>query len=151
MLFAVGAVLLATGPVLVLRGRAGREQIQHELTTQKIVFPRVDDLPDALTRYAGLQVTTGEQALAFAELIGTHVTQATAGRTYAEIADEWQAGGRTDQRLGKLRETAFMGQTLRGSLLGAYQAWQITTLVAGLGCLLTAIGVAFLALGVTWP
>jgi hypothetical protein len=149
MLFAVGAVLLVAGPVMVLQARAGRGQIQRELADQKIVFPPVDDLPTALTRYAGLQVRTGGQARAFSDLIASHVAQATAGRTYAQIADEWQAGDRTDQRLTRLRETAFMGQTLRGSLLGAYQAWQITTLVAGLGCLLAAIGVVFLALGAT--
>jgi hypothetical protein len=150
LLFAVGAVLLAAGPVMILRGRAGRGQIQHELAEQRIVFPQVDALPTALTRYAGLQVKTGEQARAFSDLIASHVAQATAGRTYAQIADEWQAGGRTDQRLARLRETAFMGQTLRGSLLSAYQGWQITTLVAGLGCLLTAIGVVFVALGAAW-
>jgi hypothetical protein len=78
------------------------------------------------------------------------VAKATAGRTYAQIADECQASGRTDEGLARLRETAFMGQTLRGPLLGAYQAWEITTLVAGLGCVLTAIGAAFLAIGAAW-
>lgn len=151
LLLAVGAVLLVAGPVMVLQGRAGRRQIQHELAEQKIIFPQIDDLPTALTRYAGQQVKTGGQARAFADVIASHVAQATAGRTYAQIADEWQASDRSDQRLTRLRETAFMGQTLRGSLLGAYQAWQITTLVAGLGCLLTAIGAVFLALGTTWP
>lgn len=135
---------------MVFQGRAGRGQIQHELGEQKIVFPQIDDLPAGLTRFAGQPVRTGRQARAFSDLIASHVAHATAGRTYAQIADEWQASDRSDQRLTRLRETAFMGQTLRGSLLGAYQAWQITTLVAGLGLLLTAIGVVFLALGATW-
>ncbi|TNH28502.1 hypothetical protein FHG89_14945 [Micromonospora orduensis] len=74
------------------------------------------------------------------------MTKATGGRTYAEIADEWMAGGRTDERLARLRETAFMGQSLRGALLGAYQAWQITVLVFALGAVFTAMGTAFLAL-----
>jgi hypothetical protein len=150
LLFVVGAVLLGAGLVMVLRGRAGRGQIQHELAEQKIAFPQVDDLPATLTRYAGRQVTTGGQARAYSDLIATHLATATAGRTYAQIAEEWQAGGRTDERLAQLRETAFMGQTLRASLLGAYQAWEITTLVAGLGGMLTAIGAVFLALGATW-
>lgn len=150
LLFAVGAVLLVAGPVMVFRGRVGRGQIQRELAEQKIAFPQVDALPAALARYAGRQVTTGGQARAYADLIASHVATATSGRTYAQIAEEWQATGRTDERLVRLRETAFMGQTLRGSLLGAYQAWEITTLVAGLGCVNTAIGVVFLALGATW-
>ncbi|MGW0433322.1 hypothetical protein ACWDV4_12395 [Micromonospora sp. NPDC003197] len=48
--------------------------------------------------------------------------------------------------LPRAREMAFMGQTLRGALLGAYQAWQVTLLVIGLGALFTALGLAFLAL-----
>jgi hypothetical protein len=134
---------------MVFRGRAGRGQIQQELVQQKIVFPAADDLPATLTRYAGRQVTTGAQARAYSDLIASHVTRVTAGRSYAQIAEEWQATGRTDERLARLRETTFMAQTLRGSLLGAYQAWEITTLVAGLGVVLTSIGAVFLAMGVT--
>lgn len=148
---AVGAALLLAGPVLIGRGAAGRRRIRAELSQQKIVFPDRDDLPPALAEYAGVQVSTGTQAHAFADLIGVHVAKATGGRTYAQVVDEWQAGGRTDERLTRLRETAFMGQTLRGSLLGAYQAWQVAALVVGLGGLLTAIGLAFLALAATWP
>src|SRR5690349_5196142 len=123
LLYAVGAVLLVAGPVMVLQGRVGRRQIQRELAEQEIVFPETDDLPPELTRFAGQQVRTGVQARAFSAVIASNVAHATAGRTYAQIAHEWQASGRSDQRLTRLRETAFMGQTLRGSLLGAYQAW----------------------------
>ncbi|GAA1832207.1 hypothetical protein GCM10009682_58370 [Luedemannella flava] len=151
LLYAVGAILVVAGPVLVVSGRVGRTQVQRELSDQHIVFPPADDLPAGLNRYGGVQVTTGAQARAYSEIIGQHVAAATKGRTYAQITEEWQAGGRTDERLGKLRETAFMGNSLRGALLGAYQAWQVTALVAGLGALFTAIGVVFVALGATWP
>lgn len=150
LLFTTGVVLLAAGAAMLLRGRAGQGQIRHELSAQQIVFPPADDLPAALTRYAGRRVTTGNHARAFSDLIASHLAQATAGRTYAQIADEWQAAGRTDQRLTRLRETAFMGETLRGSLLGAYQAWQLTTLAIGLGGLLAAVGLVFLAMGTAW-
>jgi len=149
LLFAVGGALLVAGAIMVMRGRDGRHQIQRELTDQEIVFPAAGDLPAGLAGHAGERVVSGGQARAYADLIGVHVAKATAGRTYAQIAGEWQASGRTDERLAKLRETAFVGQTLRGSLLGAYQAWQITTLTVGLGALVGAIGVVFVALGVT--
>jgi hypothetical protein len=139
-------LLLIAGAVMIVQGWAGRRRVGHELARQRISFPAGEALPGSLTRYAGLPVHTGAQALAFSELIGEHVTKATGGRTYAEIADEWQAGGRTDERLTRLRETAFMGQSLRGGLLGAYQAWQVTLLVIGLGALFSTVGVAFLAL-----
>jgi hypothetical protein len=140
-----GMLLLAAGVTMALRGVVGRRSVMNELADQRICFPAGEALPDGLTRFAGVRVRTGEQARAYSDLIAAHVTQATGGRTYAELADEWLAGGRKDEGLAKLRETAFMGQTLRGALLGAYQAWQITVLVAGLGILFTAIGAVLLA------
>ena len=133
---------------MIMQGLVGRRSITKELTQQRISFPADDGLPTGLHRYAGTPVHTGTQARAYADLIGAHVTKATGGRTYSEIADEWMAGGRTDERLARLRETAFMGQSLRGALLGAYQAWQITVLVLALGAVFTAMGAAFLALAV---
>lgn len=141
-------VLLLAGPTMIVQGLVGRRSVSRELAQQRISFPAGDGLPPGLHRYAGTPVHTGSQARAFADLIGVHVAKATGGRTYAEIADEWMAGGRTDERLARLRETAFMGQSLRGALLGAYQAWQITVLVLALGAVFTAMGAAFLALAV---
>lgn len=150
LLFTAGVVLLAASAALLVRGQMGRDQIRRELSDQRIVFPAASDLPPALARHAGSQVTTGEQARAFSDLIASHLARATAGRTYAQIADEWRSTGRADPRLTQLRETAFMGQTLRGSLLGAYQAWQLTTLVMGLGGLLGVVGLVFAAMGAVW-
>jgi hypothetical protein len=150
LLYVVGAILVVAGPALVVSGFLGRTQVRRELSDQHIVFPPADDLPAELTRYGGVRVTTGGQARADSTVLGEHGAAATKGRPDAQITDEWQAGGRTDERLGKLRETAFMGNSLRGALLGAYQAWQVTALVAGLGALLAAIGAVFLALGATW-
>ncbi|MFD1324262.1 hypothetical protein [Micromonospora sonneratiae] len=140
-----GIVLLVAGPIIAVRGLAGRRAIIQELAEQRISFPAREELPDRLARYAGAQVRTGDQAKAYSDLIAAHVTKATGGRTYAEIADELKTSGRTDERLAKLREMAFMGQTLRGALLGAYQAWQITLLALGLAGLFTITGLAFLA------
>jgi len=149
LLFAVGAALLIAGPVMIFRGRAGRLQIRQELARQDIVFPPAADLPDTLAGQAGRAVLTGEQARAFADLIGLHVAKATGGRTYSQIVGEWHESGRADEKLTRLRETAFMGETLRGSLLSAYQAWQITTLAVGLGAMLAAIGVTFVMMAAT--
>ncbi|BCJ50188.1 hypothetical protein Asp14428_16630 [Actinoplanes sp. NBRC 14428] len=141
-------VLLVAGPTMIVQGLVGRRSVTRELTHQRITFPAGDGLPAGLSRYAGTAVHTGTQARAYADLIGAHVTAATGGRTYSEIADEWLAGGRADDRLARLRETAFMGQSLRGALLGAYQAWQVTVLVLAVGGVFTAMGAAFLALAV---
>ncbi|GHD90734.1 hypothetical protein [Streptomyces naganishii] len=136
-----GAAMVAAGAVMLLRGRGGRKEIRAELAAQRIAFPG-HGLPARLAPHAGAAVRTGPQAHAYAELIKDHLTHATGGRTYAEITEELHATGGDDEKLTRLRQTAFMGETLRGSLLSAYQAWQLTTLVQGLGALFTGVGAA---------
>ncbi|MFD2768003.1 hypothetical protein [Micromonospora eburnea] len=145
LLALAGVLLLVAGPVMITQGVLGRRSIAHELASQRIAFPATD-LPASLTRYARTPVRTGIQARAYSELIADHVTRATGGRTYAEIAEECMGAGRGDQRLDRLRQTAFMGETLRGALLGAYQAWQVSALVTGLGALVMLIGAVFVVL-----
>jgi len=144
LLGTVGTALAVAGPVMVLRGRSGRKEIRSELAAQKITFPE-RGLPAGLEPYAGRPVRTGTDAHAYAEFINGNVARATGGRTYAEITAELHAAGGEDERLSELRRTAFMGQSLRASLMSAYQAWHLTTLVAGLGAALTGLGVALVA------
>ncbi|MFJ9907672.1 hypothetical protein ACIRVK_33120 [Streptomyces sp. NPDC101152] len=140
----VGLAVGAAGPVMLLRGRSGRQEIRAELAAQKITFPD-HGLPPRLAHFAGSPVETGPAAHAYAELIKDHLVKATGGRTYAQITEELHAGGGDDEKLAQLRQTAFMGETLRGSLLSAYQAWHLTTLVTGLGGALTGLGAALVA------
>ncbi|WP_034485273.1 hypothetical protein [Actinomadura oligospora] len=141
LLGTVGAALAVAGPVMVLRGRGGRKEIRAELTAQKITFPE-RGLPVELAAYAGRRVQTGPDAHAYARFIKGNLTQATGGRTYAEITTELHAAGGDDEKLARLRQTAFMGQSLRASLMSAYQAWQLTALATGLGAALTGLGAA---------
>lgn len=141
-LSAVG--MLVAGPIMIAQGVSGRGQISDELASQKIVFTEDKaELPADLKQYAGERVDTGPEAKAFAAYIKGHIQKSTGGRSYSEVSSEWIAGGRKDAELAQLRQTAFMGETLRGSLLSAYQAWQLTWLVIGLGALLTALSVVF--------
>ncbi|MFK0252721.1 hypothetical protein [Streptomyces sp. NPDC090445] len=144
LLGTVGAALAVAGPVMLFRARSGRKEIRSELAAQKITFPR-HGLPADLAAYAGRSVETGPEAHAYAEFINGNVALATGGRTYAEITAELHATGGDDEKLAKLRQTAFMGQSLRASLMSAYQAWHLTTLVTGLGAALTGLGVALVA------
>lgn len=149
LLGAVGFAMLLAGPILVISGAIGRRQIRRELTDQKISFPEAERLPARLARYAGRSVTTGPQAKAFSEVIANNVHKMTGGRTYSEISAELHAAGGEDEELIELRQLTFMGQTLRASMLTAYQAWALASLVIVLGVLLTGAGCAFLALGAT--
>ncbi|MDW8804485.1 hypothetical protein P1P68_06695 [Streptomyces scabiei] len=144
LLAAVGTALGVAGPVMVLRGRSGRKEIRTELAAQKITFPE-RGLPADLAPYAGRPVETGPEAHAYAQFIKGSLAHATGGRTYAEITAELHAAGGDDEKLSKLRQTAFMGQSLRASLMSAHQAWHLTTLVMGLGAALAGVGVALVA------
>ena len=136
--------MLVAGPIMIAQGANGQTMIKDELASQKISFPEDKaELPAALQAYVGEQVTTGPEAKAYADYIKGHITEATDGRTYSEVSAQWIAGGRKDADLAQLRQTAFMGETLRGSLMSAYQAWQLTWLVIGLGALLTGLSLVF--------
>lgn len=146
LLGAVGAAMIVAGPVMAVYGMRGRKQIGEELTGQKITFPeKADGLPERLVRYVGQTVTTGPQAMAYSEMIGGNVRQAAGGRTYSEVSHDLLVAGGKDEKLTTLRQTVFMAETLRASLMSAYQAWQITSLTMGLGALLTGAGAALLA------
>lgn len=144
-----GFALLIAGPIMIGVGISGQHQVTDQLTAQQISFPAKGSaaLPAAQSAYGGQLVTTGGQAKAFSDMIETHIKEATDGRTYSQVSAAYLAASAdkttpaaTLSTLSGLRQTAFMGESLRGSLLSAYQAWQVTYLVIGLGVAFTGIG-----------
>jgi hypothetical protein len=99
---------------------------------QGITMPARADLEtqaqhDALDKYAGQQMLTGPQAKAFADhYILVHMDAASGGKTYEQVSGEYIAlsdaakASPEGQSLGQLRQTLFMGDTLRGLLLYGY-------------------------------
>ena len=144
-----GVALLVAGPIMIGVGISGRHQVTQQLTAQQITFPAnaKAGLPAAEAGYAGQQVTTGPEAKAFSDMIETHIKEATGGKTYSQVSGEYLTAlankatpAATLATLSGERQTAFMGESLRGSLLSAYQAWEVTYLVIGLGLAFTGIG-----------
>ena len=141
------------------------DNVQTQLENQNIAFPAEEGLPantkSELIKWAGMQVTNGEMAKAYSDLyILEHMNaSATAvmGKpaTYSEVSGAYMGlvrGGSTDTekiaKLGELRQTLFMGNTLRGMLLQAY-AFGIFGVVAGYAALASLLGgVLFLVLAV---
>jgi predicted lipid-binding transport protein (Tim44 family) len=81
---------------------------------------------------------TGPEAKAFADhYILAHMNEASSGKTYEEVSGEFialsdaQKASPDGQALGQLRQTLFMGNTLRGLLLNAYAFATIGT-IAGI-------------------
>jgi hypothetical protein len=144
-----GIAMLVAGPIMIMKGFDGQTQVRHQLSAQKIVFPPKgsEGLPAAQASFAGQKVVTGPQAKAYADMVETHVQAATGGQTYSQVSAKFLATDGKDQALGALRQTAFMGESLRGSLMSAYQAWEVTWLVIGLGALVTGLGFVFLGIG----
>ena len=114
----------------------------------------------ALEKYAGQPLTTGPQAKAYANhYILVHMNEASKGQTYSEVSGQYiqqcsdpkAAATQACQDLGGLRQTLFMGNTLRGLLLYGYAFATIGTIAgyaaiaafAGAAILLVLVGLGF--------
>jgi hypothetical protein len=151
------AVLLFIFAGLLNFGAAfANDNVQTQLKNQNIAFPDEAGLPantkDQLLKWAGQQVVTGEMARDYSDLyILEHMNaSATAvmGKpaTYSEVSGVYMGlvrGGSTDdakiKQYGDLRQTLFMGNTLRGMLLQAY-AFGTLGVIAGYAALASLMG-----------
>ena len=132
------------------------DSVSSQLENQNISFPAVEGMPattkDQLSKWAGMAVTTGPMAKDFSDLyIWEHMkasSVATVGKpaTYSEVSGMYMGlvrGGSTDTaqitKLGDLRQTLFMGNTLRGMLLEAY-AFGTMGVIAGYGAIAALVG-----------
>ena len=156
------AVLFAAGGLLMWGSNFADDYVGRELSSQNIAFPDAASLEEEgrtdLVHYAGEQVTTGQEAEAYAGFIGGHLAGIADGATYADLGgperaaraevqaaiddgapqatiDELQAGADniTDQR-----NTLFKGETLRGLLLSTY-AWATVGTIAGYAALVSFV------------
>ena len=119
--------LLALGGVSWWAYSFTTTQVHDELASQRIFFPpegspalASPEIGPYLNQYAGEQLTTGEQAHAYANhFIAVHLSEVAGGKTYAEVSTEAQADP-TNAKLQAQVATLFKGETLRGMLLNAY-------------------------------
>jgi hypothetical protein len=136
------AVLITAGSLLVWANSFIGNQVHDQLAMQDITMPTAAataELPkadqEALAPYAGSKLDTGPEAKAFADhYILVHMNAASNGRTYEEVSGEFIQLSDADkatpdgQALGQLRQTLFMGDTLRGLLLYGYAFATIGTI-----------------------
>ncbi len=124
------------------------QNVKDQLSAQNITFPTADSdsfkaLPkddrEAMEPFAGAKMTTGEQALAYAQhYIGVHVKNVAGGKTYSEVSGAALAASAqskadpTNMELASQaatlmgqRQTLFMGETLKGLLGNAYAFWKM--------------------------
>jgi hypothetical protein len=154
----MAAVLLVAGGLLTWASSFVGDNVHSQLADQKITMPSGKAIEDPLIKpylaqYAGQQLTTGVQAKAFADhYIKVHMDKASQGRTYEEVSGEYltlaAAPGADPAKvkaLGDLRQTLFMGNSLRGLLLNAYAFGTMGT-IALYGAIASFIGAGLLLL-----
>ncbi len=158
----LAVILLVAGGLLTWANQFIDHQVTDQLSAQRITMPTnqtgLADLPAAdraaLQKFAGEQLTTGPQAKAYANhYIWVHMNEASGGKTYSEISGQYiqqcsdpaTAQTASCQKLGGLRQTLFMGNTLRGLLLYGY-AFATMGTIAGWGAVASFIGAALMLL-----
>jgi hypothetical protein len=83
-----GGVLIVFGIVVIALGIWGISFTRDHLQDEGIVFGPASDpaVAEHAEKWAGEQVKTGSQALAFANVMREHTLESTNGLTYAEMA-----------------------------------------------------------------
>jgi hypothetical protein len=133
-------VLVVAGVLLMWGYSFANSNVHNQLAQQQIVFPSRAAFAAAkpgteitpgmipyLEKYAGLPLTTGQQAEAYADhFIAIHLQEIGGGLTYAQLSDKARslpAGSAAYTAAEAKVQTLFQGTTLRGLLLEAYAFW----------------------------
>ena len=163
--FGLSAFLLVLAGLLNWGATFAQDSVKSQLENQNISFPAAEAMPpatkDQLTKWAGMQVTTGEMARDYADLYiwehmkGSAIAVTGKPATYSEVSGTYMGlvrGGSTDvatiTKYADLRQTLFMGNTLRGMLLQAY-AFGTMGVIAGYAAIAAfAAGLLFLLLAI---
>ena len=161
----LAVLLFIFAGLLNFGGGFASENVRTQLANQNIAFPIEAGLPantkDQLLKWAGMQVVSGEMARDYSDLFILEHMNASAtavmGKpaTYSEVSSAYitaQRSGGTDaeqlQKLSDLRDSLFMGNTLRGMLLQAY-AFGMMGVIAGYAAIASLVGgLVFLLLAI---
>ena len=164
--FIAGGVMIVFGIVAIFMGVSGFNTTRDAIKGEGITFGSAED--PAVAKYAdqwaGEQVSTGDQARAFAKVMREHTLESTSGLTYAEMG-RFQSAANPEDPAGTNDATAAAkddsGQPMSN---GARDIWVTETalttalnvsymaerlavfgLVVGIALLLTGIGLVILA------
>ncbi|MBA3401456.1 MAG: hypothetical protein H0W35_01360 [Actinobacteria bacterium] len=162
-----GVVLIAFGVAAIYMGVDGRATVRDSLKQEQITIGSVDDpvVAQYAAKYADQQVTNGDQARAFAQVIRGHTLKITGGLTYAQMgrfvsADDPKGMAGTSDEAAALkdeqgnpvsnstRNTWVTATALSTALNMSYMAEQMALfgIVVGIALLLSGIGFMVLTL-----
>jgi hypothetical protein len=164
-----GGVLIAFGIVVIVLGIWGISFTRDHLEQEGITFGPASDpaVAEHAEQWAGQQVKTGSQALAFANVMREHTLASTGGLTYAEMgqfqsaADPSDPKGTNDEAAAAKDEN---GQPISNSARDIWvtetalttalnmgfmsEMLSVFSIVVGVALLLTGIGFVILAIAV---
>jgi hypothetical protein len=169
--FVAGAVLILFGAAAIYMGVDGRNTVRDSLKDEQVFFSTAEDEDAATDKYAsqwyGEQVTSGDQARAFAQIMRTHQLERTEGLTYAQMGrymaadDPASAAGTSDEEAAlkdeegnpisnPARQSWVTAVAITTALNTSYMAEQLSIfgLVVGIALLLTGFGLVILAFAV---
>jgi hypothetical protein len=163
---AAGIVLIAFGIGAIYMGVDGRSTVRDSIKQEQITFGSADDPAVAkhASQWAEEQVTTGEQARAFALVMRDHALEGSGGLTYAEMGrflaadDPKNPAGTSDEAAAlkdeegnpvpnAARNTWVTATALTTALNVSYMAEQLALfgIIVGIALLLAGIGFLVLA------
>ena len=154
--FGITVILFVGAGLLNWGASFAQESVKSQLDNQNISFPAAEAMPEAtkaqLAKWSEMKVTTGEMARDYSDLYiwehmkGASIAAVGKPATYSEVSGMYMGltrGGSTDTaqiaKLGDLRQTLFMGNTLRGMLLTAY-AFGTLGVIANYGAIAALAG-----------
>lgn len=143
LLLVLSVALVAVASLALWGSTFATGFVRDQLAAQKIYFPEKDELEKdnpALVKYAGQQVDSAAEAKAYSDYIGGHLKNIAGGKTYSEVSSEYQKD-RTNQTLASQRQSLFMGEVLRGTLLNAW-GWGLVGSIAFYAAIALYIGAA---------
>jgi hypothetical protein len=164
-----GGVLIAFGIVVIVLGVWGISFTRDHLEQEGIVFGPASDpaVAEHAEQWAGEQVKTGSQALAFANVMREHTLESTGGLTYAEMGRFQSAADPTDPKGTNDEAAAAKDENGQPISNGARDIWvtetalttalnmgfmsemlSVFSIVVGFALLLTGIGFVILAIAV---
>jgi hypothetical protein len=168
--FISGGLLIAFGVAVVALGIWGISFTRDHLKEEGIVFGPVSDpaVAEHAEQWAGEQVETGRQALAFANVMREHTLESTNGMTYSQMGRFQSAENRDDPPAGTSDEAAAAkdenGQPVANAARDIWvtetalttalnmgfmsEMLSVFSIVVGVALLLTGIGFVILALAV---
>ena len=167
--FISGGVLIVFGIVVIALGIWGISFTRDHLKDEGIVFGPASDpaVAEHAEKWAGQQVETGSQALAFANVMREHTLESTGGLTYAQMGRFQSADNPQDPKGTNDEAAAAKDESGQPVSNGARDIWvtetalttalnmsfmsemlSVFSIVVGVALLLTGIGLVILALAV---